>query len=161
MILSWARSRLQSAMSETTGGEAYDDEVSGSASGSSFGSSAVCCGGDSTVSAWFSNLKLKTTLKTSLVPNRPLKLESTTVMGLPAGTAGLRLKRQISITMEFASRTSAGPTNSRTWSGTALGRHWAPRWSTRCSTPPCTGRPASGSCCARRASRPVALAGRP
>ena len=37
----------------------------------------------------------------------------------------------------------------------------APRWSTRCSMPPRTGRPAAGSCCARRTSRPVALAGRP
>ena len=41
-------------------------------------------------------------------------------------------------------------------SGTALGRRWVPRWSTRCSMPPRTGRPAAGSCCARRASRPVA-----
>ena len=40
--------------------------------------------------------------------------------------------------------------------GPGLGRRWAPRWSTRCSMPPRTARPAAGSCCARRASRPVA-----
>ena len=49
----------------------------------------------------------------------------------------------------------------RAWSGTALGRRWAPRWSTRCSMPPRTGQLAAGSCCARRAGRPVELAGRP
>ena len=38
---------------------------------------------------------------------------------------------------------------------------WAPRWSTRTSMPPRTGLLAAGSCCARRASRPVTLAGRP
>ena len=50
------------------------------------------------------------------------------------------------------------PRGSRAWSGTALGRRWAPRWSTRtrCSMPPRTGRPTAGSCRARRASRPVA-----
>ena len=35
------------------------------------------------------------------------------------------------------------------------------RWSTRCSMPPRTGRRAAGSCCARRPSLPVTLAGRP
>ena len=40
-------------MSDTTGGEAGDDEDS--ASESSFGSSAVCYGGDLMVSAWFSS----------------------------------------------------------------------------------------------------------
>ena len=40
-------------MWDTTGGEACNDE--GSASESSFGSLAVCYGGDSTVSAWFSS----------------------------------------------------------------------------------------------------------
>ena len=57
-------------------------------------------------------------------------------------------------------RRAVGHRGFRTWSGTGLGRRWAPRWSTRCSMPPRTGRLAAGSCCARRASRPVALAGR-
>ena len=48
-----------------------------------------------------------------------------------------------------------------TWSGMALGRRWVPRWSNRFSMAPRTGRQAAGSCCARRASLPVALAGRP
>ena len=60
---------------------------------------------------------------------------------------------------------AVGPRGSLTWSagGTALGRRWAPRWATRsrCSMPPGTGRLAAGPCCARCASRPVALAGRP
>ena len=31
---------------------------------------------------------------------------------------------------------AVGPRGSRTWSGTALGRRWVPRWSSRCSMPP-------------------------
>ena len=55
---------------------------------------------------------------------------------------------------------AVGPRGSSTWSGTALGRRWLPLWSTRCSMPPCTGLPATGSNCAQRTSLPVALEGR-
>ena len=69
---------------------------------------------------------------------------------LPPGPPPLRRRRRrrcgrlappTSNVAGFVGRWSGvvGPRGSHTWSGTALDRRWAPRWSTRCSLPPRTG----------------------